>query len=210
MQTECIQKTFRFHSQSGREVVARFDGGTITSDGGGLLLGEVERRTAIVRQFAACFSDHRNPELVEHQFQELVAQRVYGLALGYEDLNDHNELWADPLLATPVGKKDPTGAHGVRARDVGKALAGKSTLNRLELTTQEAGPESRYKKIVVNGATVDRLLVEMFLRAHARPPERLVLDLDATDDPVHGRQEGRLFHGYYGCYCYLPLYIFCG
>jgi len=191
-------------------VVARFDGGTITSDGGGVLLGEVERRTGIVRQFAACFTDHRDPELVEHQVQELVAQRVYGLALGYEDLNDHDELRADPLLATLVGKKDPTGAQRVRARDVGKALAGKSTLNRLELTTPDAGPGSRYKKIVVNGAAVDRLLVEVFLQAHARPPERLVLDLDATDDPVHGRQEGRFFHGYYGCYCYLPLYIFCG
>ena len=210
MQTECTQRSFRFHSQSSREVVARFDGGTITSDGGGVLLGEVERRTGIVRQFAACFTDHRDPELVEHQVQELVAQRVYGLALGYEDLNDHDELRVDPLLATLVGKKDPTGAQRVRARDVGKALAGKSTLNRLELTTQDAGPESRYKKIVVNGAAVDRLLVEVFVQAHARPPERLVLDLDATDDPVHGRQEGRFFHGYYGCYCYLPLYIFCG
>jgi len=170
----------------------------------------VERRTGIVRQFAACFTDHRDPELVEHQVQELVAQRVYGLALGYEDLNDHDELRVDPLFATLVGKKDPTGAQRVRARDVGKALAGKSTLNRLELTTQDAGPENRYKKIVVNGAAVDRLLVEVFLQAHARPPERLVLDLDATDDPVHGRQEGRFFHGYYGCYCYLPLYIFCG
>ena len=210
MQTECTQRSFRFHSQSGRELVARFDGGTITSDGGGVLLGEVERRTAIVRQFAACFTDHRDPELVEHKVEELVAQRVYGLALGYEDLNDHDELRADPLLATLVGKKDPTGADRVRARDVGKALAGKSTLNRLELTTHDAGPESRYKKIVVNGAAVDRLLVEVFVQAHARPPERLVLDLDATDDPVHGRQEGRFFHGYYGCYCYLPLYIFCG
>ena len=210
MQTECTQRSFRFHSQSGRELVARFDGGTITSDGGGVLLGEVERRTAIVRQFAACFTDHRDPELVEHKVEELVAQRVYGLALGYEDLNDHDELRADPLLATLVGKKDPTGADRVRARDVGKALAGKSTLNRLELTTHDAGPESRYKKIVVNGAAVDRLLVEVFVQAHEQPPERLVLDLDATDDPVHGRQEGRFFHGYYGCYCYLPLYIFCG
>jgi hypothetical protein len=175
-----------------------------------MLLGEVERRTAIVRLFAACFTDHRDPELVEHTVEELVAQRVYGLALGYEDLNDHDDLRADPLLATLVGKKDPSGADRVRARDVGKALAGKSTLNRLELTTQDAGPESRYKKIVVNGAAVDRLLVEVFLQAHEQPPERLVLDLDATDDPLHGRQEGRFFHGYYDCYCYLPLYIFCG
>ena len=210
MQTECTQRTFRFHSQSSREVVARFDGGPITSDGGGVLLGEVERRTGIVRQFSACFTDHRDPELVEHKVEELVAQRVYGLALGYEDLNDHDELRVDPLLATLVGKKDPSGADRVRARDVGKALAGKSTLNRLELTMQDAGPASRYKKIVVNGAAVDRLLVEAFLQAYTSPPEQLVLDLDATDDPLHGRQEGRFFHGYYGCYCYLPLYIFCG
>src|SRR6266852_888800 len=210
MQTECTQRTFQLHSRSGRDVVARFDGGTITSDGGGVLLGEVERRTAIVRQFAACFTDHRDPELVEHKVEELVAQRVYGLALGYEDLNDHDELRTDPLLATLVGKKDPSGADRVRGRDVGKALAGKSTLNRLELTTQDAGPESRYKKIVVNGAAVDRLLVEVFLQAHEQPPERLVLDLDATDTPLHGKQEGRFFHGYYGHYCYLPLYIFCG
>ncbi len=150
MPTECIQEAFRFHSQSGREVVARFDGGTITSDGGGVLLGAVERRTEIVRQFAGCFVDHRDPEAIEHPVYDLVAQRVYGLALGYEDLNDHDELRSDPLLAAVVGKTDPTGSQRLRARDAGKALAGKSTLNRLELTTAEAGPASRYKKIVLN------------------------------------------------------------
>jgi Transposase DDE domain group 1 len=210
MRTECSQEAFRFHHQSGREVVARFDGGSITSDGGGLLLWEVERRTGILRQFAACFTDHRDAEQVEHTVQDLVRQRVYGLTLGYEDLNDHDELRRDPLLATLVGKADPLGRDRARARDAGAALAGKSTLNRLELTTPEAGPQSRYKKIVLDGTAVDRLLVEVFLQAHARPPEQIVLDLDATDDPLHGRQEGRFFHGYYGCYCYLPLYIFCG
>jgi hypothetical protein len=190
--------------------VARFDGGCITSDGGGLLLREVERRTGILRQFAACFTDHREAEQVEHTVQDLVSQRVYGLALGYEDLNDHDELRRDPLLATLVGKADPLGRDRARVRDVGAALAGKSTLNRLELTLPEAGRQSRYKKIVVNGEAVDRLLVEVFLQAHARPPQQIVLDLDATDDPLHGRQEGRFFHGYYGCYCYLPLYIFSG
>jgi len=190
--------------------VARFDGGSITSDGGGLLLREVERRTGILRQFAACFTDHREAEQVEHTVQDLVSQRVYGLALGYEDLNDHDELRRDPLLATLVGKADPLGRDRARVRDVGAALAGKSTLNRLELTLPEAGRQSRYKKIVVNGEAVDRLLVEVFLQAHARPPQQIVLDLDATDDPLHGRQEGRFFHGYYGCYCYLPLYIFSG
>jgi hypothetical protein len=191
-------------------LVARFDGGTITSDGGGVLLGEVERRTGILRQFAGCFTDHRDPDAIEHPVYDLVAQRVYGLALGYEDLNDHDELRSDPLLAALVGKTDPTGSQRQRARDVGKALAGKSTLNRLELTTQDAGPGSRYKKIVLHGAAVDRALVEVFLQAHPQPPRQIILDLDATDDPLHGKQEGRFFHGYYGCYCYLPLYIFAG
>ncbi len=210
MPTECTQNSFSFHWQKGREVVARFDGGVITSDGGSVLLREVEARTGIARQFAACFTDHRDPDSIEHPVQDLVAQRVYALALGYEDLNDHDELRRDPLLATLVGKADPTGRTRVRARDVGKALAGKSTLNRLELTTPEAGPQSRYKKIVINSAAVDRLLVDLFLQAHQAAPEQLILDLDATDDPLHGKQEGRFFHGYYGCYCYLPLYIFCG
>jgi hypothetical protein len=210
MPTECTQNSFAFHWENRREVVARFDGGEITSDGGGVLLREVETRAGIVRQFAACFSDHRNLDLIEHSVQELVAQRVYGLALGYEDLNDHDELRRDPLLATLVGKADPTGRTRARARDVGKALAGKSTLNRLELTTQQAGPGSRYKKIVLHEDRVDRLLVDLFLQAHAQAPGEIILDLDATDDPLHGEQEGRFFHGYYGCYCYLPLYIFCG
>ena len=210
MRTECSQKSFSFHALSRREVVARFDGGHISSDGGGVLLGEVERRTGILRQFTGCFTDHRDPERVEHTVAELVAQRVYGLALGYEDLNDHDDLRRDPLLATLVGKAEPTGSDRMRERDVGHALAGKSTLNRLELTTPEAGPQSRYKKIVIDGAAVDRLLVDVFLQAHRRAPERLILDLDATDDPLHGKQEGRFFHGYYGCYCYLPLYVFCG
>jgi hypothetical protein len=170
----------------------------------------VERRTGILRQFAGCFTDHRDPEAIEHPVYDLVAQRVYGLALGYEDLNDHDELRADPLLAALVGKTDPTGSQRLRTRDVGKALAGKSTLNRLELTTAAAGPGSRYKKIVLNEAAVDRALVEVFLQSQTEPPRQIILDLDATDDPLHGKQEGRFFHGYYGCYCYLPLYIFAG
>src|SRR5438552_8335984 len=210
MATECIQKSFTFHPLRNREIRAQFDGGAITTEGGGLLLREVEKRVGIVRQFAACFRDYRNPDLIEHTVEELVAQRVYGLALGYEDLNDHDELRSDPLLAAVVGKTDPTGSQRQRARDVGKALAGKSTLNRLELTTAEAGPASRYKKIVLNAAAVDRVLVEVFLQAQPQPPEQVILDLDATDVPLHGKQEGRFFHGHYGCYCYLPLYIFCG
>jgi hypothetical protein len=191
-------------------VVGRFDGGAITTDAGGLLLREVEKRTRMIERFAACFRDHRKPEQVEHTVQQLVAQRVYGLALGYEDLNDHDELRCDPLLAVLAEKADPTGESRVRERDRGKALAGKSTLNRLELTKAAVEENERYKKIGLDLEAVDRLLVEIFLEAHATPPSEIVLDLDATDDPLHGQQEGRFFHGYYGHYCYLPLYIFAG
>lgn len=210
MTTECNQSSFEFHSLGSREVVARFDGGTITSDAGGLLLREVERATGILRQFAACFTDHRDPELIEHTVDELIAQRVYGLCLSYEDLNDHDALRHDPLLAVMVGKVDPTGEHRVRRRDQGKALAGKSTLNRLELTPPRADRDSRYKKITLNRKAVADLLVKVYLDAHQTPPKSIVLDLDATDDPLHGHQAGRFFHGYYDGYCYLPLYLFCG
>jgi len=200
MTTECNQFVLGFHPLKQREVRAQFDGGAITSDGGGLLLREVEKRTGILRQFAACFTDYRNPDLLEHPVQELVAQRVYGLALGYEDLNDHEELRKDPLLAVLVEKSNPGQ----------EALAGKSTLNRLELTSETASAKERYKKIALDHGAVDRLLVEVFLEAHREAPKEIILDLDATDDPLHGEQEGRFFHGYYGHYCYLPLYIFCG
>ena len=175
-----------------------------------MLLREVDRRTGILEQFARCFTDHRDVTLIEHTVRELVGQRIYALALGYEDLNDHDDLRRDPLLATLVGKSDPSGERRVRERDCGKPLAGKSTLNRLELSPAEAGPASRYKKIVVDGERVERFFVEQFIQAHEQPPERIVVDLDATDDPLHGNQEGRFFHGFYGNYCYLPLYIFCG
>jgi len=210
MTTECNGKLFEFHPLGKREVRAGFEGGAITSDGGGLLLREVEKRTGIVERYAACFRDHREAERVEHTVRELVAQRVYGLALGYEDLNDHDELRRDPLLAVLVEKEDPTGEGRARERDRGKALAGKSTLNRLELTKEEVGKKERYKKIVLEQAAVDRLLVQVFLDSYAQAPQEIVLDLDATDDPLYGHQEGRFFHAYYGDYCYLPLYIFCG
>ena len=200
MSTECNQFVFGFHPLKHREIRAQFDGGAITTEGGGLLLREVEKRIGIVRQLAACFRDYRNPDLIEHSVEELVAQRVYGLALGYEDLNDHEELRKDPLLAVLVEKSDP----------VGEALAGKSTLNRLELTPATASAKARYKKIVADHAAVDRLFVDVFLAAHPQAPQQIILDLDATDDPLHGNQEGGFFHGYYGHYCYLPLYIFCG
>jgi hypothetical protein len=200
MRTECNQFVFGFHPLKRREIRAEFNGGAISSDGGGLLLREVEKRTGILRQFAACFTDYRNADLIEHTVDELVAQRVYGLALGYEDLNDHEELRNDPLLAVLVEKADPR-------QD---ALAGKSTLNRLELTRETASRKERYKKIVLDHGAVDHLLVQVFLEAHQEAPQEIILDLDATDDPLHGKQEGRFFHGYYGHYCYLPLYIFCG
>jgi hypothetical protein len=193
-----------------RQVLADFDGGDISSDGGVLLLRKAEEITGVIGQFAACFDDHRNPGRLEHSVEQLLAQRVYALALGYEDLNDHDDLRYDPLLATVVGKLDPSGGSRSQRRDRGKALAGKSTLNRLELSPVGAGRHSRYKKIVCRTRDVERLFTTLFLQAHDTPPERIVLDLDATDDPIHGRQLGRFFHGYYKNYCYLPLYIFCG
>lgn len=210
MGTECTAGPLVSQAACGRQIVARFDGGTLTSDGGALLLREVERATGILRRFAACFTDHRDPARVEHPVATLVAQRVVALALGYEDLKDHDALRADPLLAVVTGVADPLGATRGRRRDVGKPLAGKSTLNRLELTGATVAADARYKKITVAHTAVDQLLVDAFIQAHPTPPAEVVLDLDATDDPVHGRQEGRFFHGYYGHYCYLPLYVFCG
>jgi DDE family transposase len=207
MTTDCTAQQLEFQGLTRRTVVASFDGGTLSSDGGVLLLAEVERRRHIVERFAACFTDHRSPTLVEHSVKELVGQRVYGLALSYEDLNDHDELRTDPLLATVVGKADPTGSDRRQEQDRGKPLAGKSTLNRLEWG---AVKQDRYRKITVDEAAVDEFFVEMFLTAHEQALAQIVVDLDATDDPLHGQQEGRFFHGYYGGYCYLPLYIFCG
>jgi hypothetical protein len=210
MTTECNASNLDFPMLGSRQVLADFDGGAISSDGGALLLRKVEELTGVIQQFAACFTDHRNPDLIEHPLKDLLAQRVYALALGYEDLNDHDDLRRDPLLATVVGKADPTGKRRRHRRDRGKALAGKSTLNRLELTRAGDDQESRYTKITCNTRDVERLLVTLFLQAHREPPRRVVLDVDATDDPIHGHQLGRFFHGYYKNYCYLPLYIFCG
>jgi len=207
--TECTQRELRFQGPGRREVVARFDGGDITSDAGVMLLAEVERRTGILERFAGCFRDHRRPERIEHSVEELVSQRVLGLCLGYEDLNDHDELRLDPLLATVIGKRDPKGT-GRRERDQGAGLAGSRTLNRLELGMPGSAASDRYKRISVDTDRVDEVLIATFLASYDAAPEEIVLDLDATDDPLHGTQEGRFFHGYYDCYCYLPLYIFCG
>ncbi len=192
-------------------MVADFDGGTITSDAGGLLLREVEERFGIVRQFADCFTDHRDEEKLEFTVEELLLQRVMGLALGYEDLNDHDQLRHDPLLALLCGREDVTGADRLDPQDQGKPLAGKSTLNRLELTPAGASQNSRYKKIVASISQLQDTLVDVFIRLRSKQgvPEELILDFDATDDPIHGDQLGKFFHGYYKNYCYLPLYAFC-
>ena len=210
MNTECTAVQLEFPGVGRRRLVARFDGGAISSDAGALLLKAVEARTGLLAGAARCFVDHRDPQRIEHSVEELVSQRVVALALGYEDLNDHDELRHDALLASVVGKEDPTGSTRVQPRDRGKALAGKSTLNRLELTPDDASGSSRYKKIVADESGLDAWFVEQFVSAHERAPVSIVLDVDATDDPLHGHQEGRFFHGYYRSYCYLPLYIFCG
>ena len=207
--TECTQRELRFRGPSGHEVVARFDGGDITSDSGSLLLRAADDRLRLVERFATCFPDHRDPRRVEHSVEEMARQRVFGLALGYEDLVDHDDLRRDPLLAAMVGKRDPKGAKR-RNADRGHALAGSRTLNRLELSVPETAQADRYRRTSLDTDAVDELLIDVFIKAHKRAPRRIVLDLDATDDPLHGKQEGRFFHGYYNCYCYLPLYIFCG
>src|SRR6202165_4857269 len=200
MPTECNPDLFGFAPVEGRDVVAAFDGGAITSDAGALLLGATDRAIKMMDRFASCFHDGRCQELIEHEVVTLVGQRVFGIVLGYEDLNDHDELRHDPMMAVLAGK--------LEARREGCApVAGKSTLNRLELSRLEA---TRYHKISHNPIAIKRLMVDLFLEAHDRAPSEIILDLDATDDPVHGEQEGRFFHGYYDCYCYLPLYVFCG
>jgi len=208
MTTECNQSSFEFHCLNQRKVIAKFDGGNITSDAGILLLREVEKRTGLIRGLAQCFRDYRDARWVEHSVEELLGQRLFGMCLGYEDLNDHDQLRADPMLAVAVNKADPLGLDRLREEDRGKALAGKSTLNRLELG--KAGEIDKYKKILMQESEIDAWTVKAFIDAHPIAPEEIVLDLDATDDLIHGNQEGRFFHGYYGNYCYLPLYIFSG
>src|SRR5512133_1708270 len=200
MPTQCNPKLFAFAPAEGRPVVASFDGGAITSDAGALLLGATDRVLGLTRRLAACFRDSRDPAYTEHAVETLVMQRVVGIALGYEDLNDHDELRHDPVLATLAGKL-------TASRSDGAPLAGKSTLNRLELSRPEP---TRYARIAADTAAIEALFVDLFLDAHKKAPAQITLDLDATDDPLHGHQEGRFFHGYYDCYCYLPLYIFCG
>jgi hypothetical protein len=193
--TECSQVSFLFASHFSRRVEAGFTAGQVSSDGGALLLREVDGKINLLARLAGCFQDGRMPLLVKHQLTEMLAQRIYGLALGYEDLNDHEQLRSDPLLGVLSGK-----------RKLEEPLAGKSTLNRLEL----AGRTARYHKISYSADKIDQLLVDIYLESQATAPERMVLDLDATDIPLYGHQPERFFHGYYDSYCYLPLYIFAG
>jgi hypothetical protein len=194
--TECKQSSFGFQDCGSREIVARFDGGTISSDGGAMLLRQTDQRLDLLPRLAQCFLDGRAQERVQHSVQEMISQRVYGLALGYEDLTDHEQLRSDPLFSVLAGREE-----------LEKPLAGKSTLNRLELGD---GTEDRYKKITFWKQGIDELLVEVFIESQEGTPEQIVLDVDTTDLPLHGQQEGRFFHGYYDSYCYLPLFIFCG
>jgi len=194
--TECTQSRLPFANHGSREVVAEFSGGRMTSDSGALLLRETDQRMKLLARFSQCFLDGRNPAWVQHPVEQMLAQRIYSLALGYEDLNDHEQLRQDPLLKLLAGKPD-----------LNEPLAGKSTLNRMELGD---GLPNRYKKITFWREAIDDLLVEVFLEAHTAAPEQIVLDIDATDFAIHGAQEGRFYHGYYDHYCYLPLYVFAG
>jgi len=201
MATECSAPQLDFGRVEGRRVGSAFDGGAVTSDAGALLLGTTDKAIRLVERFAACFQDDRVQDRVEHAIATMIGQRVFGIALGHEDLIDHDQLRHDPAMAILAGK--------LKARRSDCApLAGKSTLSRLEHAP--TGGPSRYHKIAHDGAAIERLFVDLFLDAHRKSPAQITLDLDATDDPVHGRQEGRFFHGYYDCYCYLPLCVFCG
>jgi len=197
--TQCSETLFPFEAHFSHQVVAEFSGERLTTEGGSLLLRAADRKIGLLRRVVGCFTDTRDPQRIEHELSEMLAQRIYGLALGYEDLNDHEQLRQDPLLGVLAGK-----------RNLGEPLAGKSTLNRLELTPVGSPAAERYNKIGYCAEALDALLVDLFLEAHRRAPREIVLDLDATDTPLHGRQEARFFHGYYGHYCYLPLYVFCG
>jgi Transposase DDE domain group 1 len=194
--TECSQSSFGFEACGKREIVARFDGGAISSDGGAFLLRQTDKRLNLLPRLSECFLDGRNQKQVEHSVVEMVSQRIYGLALGYEDVNDHEQLRRDAVFGILAGRAE-----------LEQPLAGKSTLNRMELGS---GQPDRYKKITFWKEALDELLVKIFIEAQQQAPEQIVLDVDTTDLPLHGQQEGRFFHGYYDCYCYLALYIFCG
>ena len=211
MTTECLPQQIEFQSLGRRKIMGDFTVGYVSSDAGALTLREVDKCLGLIKEFSSCFTDFRHPDYIEHPLKDLLAQRIYGLCLGYDDLNDHDVLRTDPLFATAVGKPDPTGLSRWREEDKGCALAGKSTLNRLELGSPDSVPfKSSDKKIICDPEKVADFFVTTFLNSYEEAPEELILDFDATDVLLHGHQEGRFFHGYYGSYCYLPLYVFCG
>lgn len=197
--TQCNQSSFEFEAHFSRTVVADFNGGAITTDAGALLLRETDLRIGLLGRLSACFTDFRSQDRCRHSVEQMLSQRIYGLALGYEDLNDHDQLRHDPLLTMLSGKRESS-----------TALASKSTLCRLERTPATGAEQDRSRKVRYEAPAIDRLLVDLFLESKATPPTEIIIDLDATDTPLHGQQEGRFFHGYYDHYCYLPLYTFCG
>ena len=207
---QCATDRLVFQDAGRRQVTGRFNGGRLTSDAGATLLREANRVLGVTERIAQCFVDHRDQARTEHSVQDLVAQRVMALALGYEDLTDHDRLRTDSTLALAVGRKDLTGRQRARARDRAYPLAGSSTLNRMELGCAQTAKEDRYKKIVADADAIDELLVDLFLDMHPDGLGEIVLDADAMDIKVHGKQEGGQFNGYYDHYCYLPLYITCG
>lgn len=210
MWTQCSRTALRFQRLGRREVVSAFDGGHVTSDAGLVLLREVANHLQLFQRLADCFVDARDPRFVEHRLEHLLAQRVLGIACGYEDLNDHDTLRRDPAFAMAVGRRDVEGMQRWRRRDLGKPLAGHATLNRIETAPAHGEPARRDQKIFHDPEALERLLLDLYVAQHDTPPDEVVLDFDATDDPLHGEQEGRFFHGYYGHYCYMPLYVFAG
>jgi hypothetical protein len=211
METECKINSINFQPLNDiKKIIAVFDGGKITSDAGALFLREIEKKHHFIHHLSKCFTDYRDQDKIEHSLEELLSQRIFSICLGYEDLNDHDSLRYDPLIAIACNKNDPEGKDRESDRDKGKALAGKSTLNRLELSGEGDLSKERYKKIEADFSKIENFFVKTFLAKHKTPPEQIIIDIDSTDDEIHGNQEGRFFHGYYDCFCYLPLYIFCG
>lgn len=210
MQTECKSEKIKLQDFGKRLVEVSFDGGKLSSDGGLILVRELELKQNIVKRFSSCFNDYRDRSKTDFSVLELLKQRIFGIVHGYEDLSDHDDLRFDSLMAVSVGRKDPTGQDRKQKKDKGKSLAGKSTLNRLELSLEEDCSKNRYKKIDYDSEKIEHFFVDHFISRYTKAPKEIILDIDATDDPLHGDQEGKYFHGYYKSYCYLPLYIFCG
>jgi hypothetical protein len=205
--TDCKDQPLLFQDLGARQVVADFSGGTLSTDGGALLLREVNQRLGVARALAQCFDDQRDPRFVDHALEELLAQRLTGLALGYEDLNDHGQLRRDPLLAVACDKTDPLGQARLFPDDRGAALAAAATLNRLELSNNK---RTRCHKLPHDPQKVEACLLTLGVRCLPKFAHELVVDLDAMGHLLHGAQEGRHFSAYYGDYCYLPLYVFVG